>query len=323
MKAIVITSFGGPEVLKEEEREKPSPKENEVLIKIMAAGVNRPDIAQRKGNYPAPAGAPRDIPGLEVAGIIEETGSNVHDWKVNDKVCALISGGGYAEFVAVNSGQCLPVPDGFTFEEAASLPETVFTVWTNLFQRGKLKEGERVLIHGGSGGIGICAVQLAKLAGANVIVTVGSKDKGKKCIEFGATKYINYKEEDFETVLKDDPVDVILDIIGGEYFEKNIHILKPDGRLVYINAIHGSDVSLSIMQLMQKRLTITGSTLRNREPEFKSALAAEIREKVWPWFSSGKYKPLIYKVFPLKEASEAHKLMESNEHMGKIVLKIA
>ncbi|MGN6542407.1 MAG: NAD(P)H-quinone oxidoreductase [Ginsengibacter sp.] len=322
MKAIVITSYGRPDVLKLEEREKPSINENEILIKVKAAGINRPDIAQRKGNYPPPADAPQDIPGLEVAGIIEKTGKNVDQWKTGDKVCALVSGGGYAEYVKVNAAQCLPIPDAFSFEQAAGLPETVFTVWHNVFQRGKLKNGERLLIHGGSSGIGITAIQLAKYFGAQVIVTVGSEEKGERCLELGADEFINYKTHDFEHELKYHPVDVILDMIGGIYFQKNIEILKPDGRLVYINAMNGNIVSLNIMQMMRKRITITGSTLRNRDATFKSGLADDIHKKVWPVFTEGKFKPVIFATFPMEEANKAHELMESSQHIGKIILQM-
>lgn len=322
MKAIVITSFGAPDVLKLENKEKPVINENEVLIRVKAAGVNRPDVFQRKGSYPPPPDAPQDIPGLEVAGIIEELGANVKHWKLNDKVCALVAGGGYAEYVKVNAGHCLPVPEGLTFVEAAGLPETVFTVWSNVFQRGHLKAGEKLLIHGGSSGIGTTAIQLAKYIGAAVVVTVGSDEKGQYCLELGADHFINYKTHDFEAELKDQPVDVVLDMIGGAYFPKNIEILKPDGRLVYINAMEGNTVSLNIMQMMRKRLSITGSTLRNREAEFKTALTQDILEKVWPMFAKGKYNPTIFKVFPLAEASKAHELMESSAHLGKIILEL-
>lgn len=322
MKAIVITAYGGPDVLKIQERDKPQIDENEVLIKVKAAGINRPDIAQRKGNYPAPADALQDIPGLEVAGIIEEKGTNVHEWKINDKVCALISGGGYAEYVKANAGQCLPVPQGLSFVEAAGLPETVYTVWHNVFQRGKLQMGERLLIHGGSSGIGVTAIQIAKYFGADVIVTAGTEEKGKRCLELGADKFINYKTQDFEHELKDHPVDVILDMVGGSYFQKNIEILKTDGRLVYINAMEGNLVSLNIIQMMRKRITITGSTLRNRDTLFKSFLTNEIQKKVWPIFAERKFKPVISAIFTMEEANKAHELIESSHHFGKVILKM-
>lgn len=321
MKAIVITSFGGPEVLKVEEREQPLINKDEVLIKVKAAGVNRPDVFQRKGSYPPPPDAPQDIPGLEVAGVIEEVGANVKQWKLNDKVCALLAGGGYAEYVKVNAGHCLPVPEGLSFVEAAGLPETVFTVWSNVFQRARLQSGERLLVHGGSSGIGTTAIQLAKYIGAEVLVTVGSEEKGQYCLELGADQFINYKSHDFEAELKDNPVDVVLDMIGGTYFQKNIEVLRPEGRLVYINAMEGNTVSLNIMQMMRKRLSITGSTLRNREPAFKTALAQDILDKVWPMFAQGKFKSTVFKVFPMEEANNAHQLMETSQHLGKIILK--
>ena len=320
MKAIIITKPGGPNVLQPAERSIPVPTENEVLIKIKAAGINRPDIAQRQGRYPAPPGAPADIPGLEVSGIIEACGNGVSRWKNGDDVCALLSGGGYAEYVTVPAGQCLPVPKGLSFLEAASLPETVFTVWHNVFQRGALKKDENFLVHGGSSGIGVTAIQLAKAIGATVFATAGTEEKVKACLELGADKCINYKEEDFEKILEAEGVDVILDMIGGDYVPKNMRLLRPDGRMVFINAMKGAEMDLSIRDIMKKRLTITGSTLRNREISFKSALAKEIETHVWPLMEQGKFKPVIYKTFPLDEADKAHELMESSSHIGKIVL---
>jgi putative PIG3 family NAD(P)H quinone oxidoreductase len=286
----------------------------------MAAGVNRPDVAQRKGNYPPPAGASQDIPGLEIAGIIEECGPGVDRWKVGDKVCALLTGGGYAEYVVVPAGQCLPVPENLSFAEAAGLPETVFTVWHNVFQRGALRPGETLLVHGGSSGIGITAIQIAAAIGAKALVTVGSAEKGAECLRLGAARWVNYKEADFETALADEEIDVILDMIGGDYFEKNINLLKPEGRLVYINAMNGPLVQLNIGKMMQKRITITGSTLRSRDTEFKSALAAEIEQQVWPLIRQGKFSPVVFKTYPLEEAGHAHELMESSTHIGKIIL---
>lgn len=322
MKAIVITQPGDPEVLKIEEREKPQPKPNEILIRVKAAGVNRPDVFQRKGNYPPPADVSQDIPGLEVAGIVEQLGAEVDQWKIGDEVCALLGGGGYAAYAAVDARHCLPIPSGWTFIEAASLPETVFTVWQNVFLRGGLKSGEVFLIHGGSSGIGITAIQLAKAFGAEVFATAGSDEKCKTCEKLGAKRSINYKKEDFETVLKDIGADVILDMIGGEYIPKNIRILKPDGRLVYINAMLGGKAEIDVTDLMKKRLTLTGSTLRNRDTDFKAQLAAEIKENVWPVLEAGKFKPVIYKTFKLADAAAAHQLMESNEHIGKIMLEV-
>ena len=323
MKAAVITTYGNAEVLKLEEREVPTIDKHEVLIKVKAAGVNRPDVIQRQGKYPAPPGVPMDIPGLEVAGIIEEVGINVSEWKVGDHVCALLAGGGYAEFVKADAGLCLPITKGFSFVDAAGLPETIFTVWSNVFQRGHLQAGESLLVHGGSSGIGITAIQLAKYLGARVTVTVGSDEKGKACLDLGADDFINYKTQDFEQVLTESKVDVILDIIGGDYFDKNLNVLRPEGRLVYINAMNGNIVTLDIMKLMQKRIILTGSTLRNREITFKTRLASEIRKKVWPIITSGNFKPVISAIFPLKEAYKAHELMETSQHIGKIILEIS
>lgn len=320
MHAIVITKAGGPEVLQLEERPKPQLQSNEVLIQVRAAGVNRPDIAQRKGVYPPPPGAPVDIPGLEIAGIVEECGSDVKRWKKGDTVCALVAGGGYAEYATATEGQCLPVPASMSFEEACSLPETVFTVWHNVFQRGRLQKGENFLVHGGSSGIGITAIQLARTFGARVFATAGSDEKCAACTQLGADICVNYKTQDFEEVLKREGVDVILDMIGGDYIAKNIRLLKEEGRLVFINAMKGDSSEFKVHDIMRRRLTITGSTLRNRDINFKSALAAEIEKYVWPIIQQGKFKPVIYRKFPLAEASNAHTLMESSEHIGKIIL---
>lgn len=320
MKAIVITEPGGPEVLKLQERALPQVGQNEVLIEVKAAGINRPDIFQRKGNYPAPADAVADIPGLEVAGIIRELGSEVTQWKLGDEVMALVSGGGYAEYVNAAAALCLPKPTTLSFAQAASLPETLFTVWHNVFQRGQLKAGENFLVHGGAGGIGITAIQLGKLFGAKVYTTVGSAAKGAKLLELGATAIVNYKEEDFEEALKPIGMDVVLDAIGGDYFEMNIQILNPDGRLVYINAVAGAKVGLNLMKLMQKRIQITGSTLRARDLAFKAALTASIFQEVWPLLADGSFIPQVSKTFPLHEAAAAHRQMEEPDHFGKIIL---
>ena len=322
MKAIIITSPGEPSVLQLQERPQPGINADEVLIQVKAAGVNRPDIAQRKGNYPAPPGAPQDIPGLEVAGIITAIGENVTQWKIGERVCALVTGGGYAEYVNVIAGQCLPVPAHFSFAEAAGLPETVFTVWSNVFQRGRLQPGETLLVHGGSSGIGITAIQLAKNKNARVIVTVGSEEKGQACIKTGADRFINYKTQDFEKELMNEGIDVILDMIGGDYFDKNINLLRPEGRLVYINSMQGNMVKLNIMKMMQKRITITGSTLRSRDAAFKTLLAADIYKNVWPMMEAEKFKPVVFKTFSLVDADKAHELMESSDHIGKIILVI-
>ena len=320
MKAIAITEPGSPKVLQVQERPVPVPGNYEVLIRIKAAGVNRPDIMQRKGAYPAPAGAPVDIPGLEVAGIIELCGREVSRWKKGDQVCALLAGGGYAEFVTVSDGQCLPIPGTLSYVEAASLPETVFTVWHNVFQRGLLKAGEHFLVHGGSSGIGITAIQLAKAIGAVVFATAGSEKKCSACISLGADQCVNYKKEDFETVLAARGIDVILDMVGGDYMQKNVSLLRPEGRLVFINAMKGNPTHLNVMAIMQKRLCITGSTLRSREITFKAALAKEVETHVWPLIEIGKFNPVIYRTFSLQDADKAHELLESSEHIGKIVL---
>jgi len=320
MKAIVITKPGGPEVLKLQDYPTPEISGDEVLIEVKAAGLNRSDVFQREGNYPAPEGASAEIPGLEVAGTIVKCGPDVVDFTVGDRVCALLAGGGYAEYVAVREGQCLPIPEDLSFAEAASLPETVFTVWSNVFQRGNLQPGEILLLHGGNSGIGITGIQIAHALDSKVIVTVGSDEKGRKCLELGADSYINYKTQNFETELQDEGVDVILDMIGGDYLAKNINILKPEGRLVHINAVSGSHVDLDIWKVMTKRLTVTGSTLRSREYEFKKKLAKEIQKNVWPLIESKKFRPVIYKTFPFSEAAEAHRLLEDGSHTGKIIL---
>jgi len=323
MKAIVITKPGGPEVLEIADRPIPVPNDNEVLIRIHAAGVNRPDVFQRKGNYPPPPSAPQDIPGLEVAGVVEHCGSAVESVKIGDKVCALLAGGGYAQYAVVDARHCLPVPARMDFVQAASLPETVFTVWHNVFQKGGLKSGESFLVHGGSSGIGITAIQIAKSFGAKVFATAGSAEKCEACQSFGAAICVDYKEQDFESVLKEFGTDVILDMIGGDYIAKNLRLLKTEGRLVFINTMNGNkadDVDFSL--IMRKRLTITGSTLRNRDADFKAELTAEILQNVWPIMNSGEFRPVIFKEFALKDASAAHELMESSEHIGKIMLVV-
>lgn len=325
MKAIVITQPGAPDVLQPTDREMPEPAGTEVLIKVYAAGVNRPDVFQRKGNYPPPAGAPQDIPGLEVAGIIRQVGSQVTTWKPGDRVCALLAGGGYAEYALAHEGHCLPLPQGFDFVQAASLPETVFTVWHNVFQRGRLQAGEHFLVHGGSSGIGITAIQLAKAFGARVFTTAGSDAKCAACDALGADISINYQISDFEDRLRELGADVILDMIGGDYIPKNLRLLREEGRLVFINTMRGGKVKgpdeADFGLIMRKRLTVTGSTLRNRDHTFKTALATEIREFVWPVLENGSFKPVIAAVFPLTEAGRAHALMESSDHIGKIILQ--
>jgi NADPH2:quinone reductase len=324
MKAIVITHPGAPEVLQIQDRPKPIPKTGEVLVKVEAAGVNRPDVAQRKGNYPPPAGASVDIPGLEVAGTVVELGADVKRWKLGDQICALVIGAGYAEYCAIPEGQCLPVPENLTMIEAASLPETFFTVWSNVFDRAKLQPGESLLVHGGSSGIGVTAIQMAKALGNTVYVTAGSEDKLRFCEKLGADHAINYKTESFKDVIlkltDNKGVDVILDMIGGDYTPDNIKCLANDGRLVQINTMKGKEVKLDLAEVMRKRLIITGSMLRSRDVEFKSAIARNLEEHIWPLLASGKIKPVIYKTFTAEDAAEAHRLMESSEHMGKIVL---
>lgn len=279
------------------------------------------DIAQRQGKYPAPEGAPADIPGVEVAGIIEQCGDQVRAWNINDRVCALLSGGGYAEYVVADAGSCLPIPQGLDFFQAASLPEAMFTVWHNVFQRGQLKADENFLIHGGTSGIGVTAIQLAKAFGANVYATAGSDEKCSFCTELGAIDCVNYKTDDFESKLANVGMDVVLDMIGGDYITKNINIMREDGRLVFINA-QSPALKGNVFSVMKKRLTITGSTLRSRELSFKSALARELLKYVWPLIDEARFKPVIYKVFPLKDAAGAHQLMERSEHIGKIVLDL-
>ncbi|WDF70809.1 NAD(P)H-quinone oxidoreductase [Sphingobacterium oryzagri] len=321
MKAIVITEAGGPEVLKLMNRPDAVCTDEEVLIEVKAAGVNRPDVFQRKGNYPAPKGVVPDIPGLEVAGQIVAVGAAVSRWQIGDEVCALVAGGGYATLVSAHADLCLPVPNGITYAEAAILPETIYTVWDNVFRRGALKHGEHLLVHGGTGGIGSTAIQLAKACGARVSTTAGSAEKCLFCKELGADIAINYKEEDFAERLKGEGVNVILDSIGGSYFEKNIDILTADGRLVYINAMQGKQVSLDIVSMMQKRLQITGSTLRSREVAFKAQLTREIQEFIWPLIGDT-FKPQLYKKIPLADAAESHRLMENGDLLGKLVLTI-
>jgi len=324
MKAVVITQPGGPEVLQIQERPKPEYTADEVLIKVAAAGINRPDVSQRKGNYPPPANAPQDIPGLEIAGIITKIGANVTRWKVGDKVCALVIGGGYAECCAVPQGQCLPVPDDLTFIEAASLPETFFTVWSNVFDRAGLKPGESLLVHGGSSGIGVAAIQMAKAMGSTVYVTAGTDEKCRYCESLGTTKAINYKTENFKDAIKQltggKGVDVILDMIGGDYTAPNLQSLAEEGRLIMINMMKGKDVGVDLALVMRKRLIITGSMLRSRDTAFKSAIAQKLEKYIWPLLASGKIKPIIYEIFPAGNAAGAHALMESSEHIGKIVL---
>ena len=323
MIAIEISQPGEPEVLVPVERPKPALAAGEVLIKVAAAGVNRPDVFQRRGRYPPPPGA-SDIPGLEVSGIIEAIGADVHDWRVGDSVCALVAGGGYAELCAAPAPQCLPVPRGLDLVTAAAIPETFFTVWTNVFERGRLLSGESILVHGGSSGIGTTAIQLARARGSRVFATAGSAEKCAACERLGAERAVNYREADFVAVIREltagRGVDVVLDMVGGDYFQRNIDALGLEGRLVEIATLHGVKAELNIQTIMQRRLTITGSTLRARPVADKGAIAAALRQHVWPLIESGAVKPIVHATFPLRDAAEAHRVMESSAHIGKLVL---
>ncbi|GAC1490447.1 MAG: NAD(P)H-quinone oxidoreductase [Flavisolibacter sp.] len=287
---------------------------------VKAAGVNRPDVTQRKGFYPAPKGAPADIPGLEVSGVVERCGSGVTKWRKGDPVCALVAGGGYAQYVVAHENLCLSCPEGWSLLEAAALPEGLFTVWHNLFERGKLQAGENFLVHGGSSGIGAAAIQLAKASGAQVFVTAGSSPKCQFCKDLGADLCLNYKNQDFELILKEQGVDVIMDMVGGDYINKNLNILNIDGRLIFINTIKGNHADVNFMEIIRKRIMITGSTLRSRDLGFKSKLTEAVKKNIWPLIASGKFRPFITRQYPLKDAAEAHARMESGEHMGKIIL---
>ena len=325
MTAIAIAEPGGPEVLVPEDRPVPRAGEGEILVKVAAAGVNRPDVLQRKGHYPPPKGAP-DIPGLEIAGTVVRLGPGAERWKVGDQVVALLAGGGYAEYAAVHATNALPLPEGLSMAEGAGLPETTFTVWHNLFQRGGLRPGEVALVHGGTSGIGTTAIQLAKAFGAIVIVTAGSEDKCRAAERLGADRAVNYKSEDFVEAVKDFTggrgADVILDMVGGDYIERNYDAARTDGRIVQIAFLNGRFAEVDFSKLMVKRLTHTGSTLRARTIEFKAELARAVEETVWPEIAQGKYRPVMDKTFPLEDAVAAHERMESGRHIGKIVLTV-
>jgi NADPH2:quinone reductase len=322
MKVIEIVEPGGPSVLKSSIRNIPKPKRNEVLIKISYAGINRPDVLQRSGSYLPPPGA-SDLPGLEASGIVFAIGENVTNWEVGDEVCALLPGGGYAEYAVTQASHCLPVPTGMSLKQAAALPETLFTVWSNVFQRGGLKPNEKFLVHGGSSGIGTMAIQLANLFGSEVYATAGSDAKCSACEVLGAIRAINYNKEDFLEVIKSiGGVHLILDMVGGAYIEKNIKALVDDGRLVQIAFLKGAKVELNFAQIMTRRLTVTGSTLRPQSDLSKSQIASELLEKIWPLLSTGRINPVINSVFDLNDVSSAHLLMESSKHIGKIVLKV-
>jgi len=327
MTAIVITSFGAPEVMQPQERPITMPGDHEVLIEVKAAGVNRPDVSQRQGKYPPPPGAPQDVPGLEVAGMIVACGHKVTRWKVGDKVCALVPGGGYASFCLAHESNALPVPQGFSFTEAAALPETFFTVWTNVFQRGHLMSGETLLVHGGSSGIGTTAIMLAKAFGAKVIVTAGTDEKCAACVKLGADHAINYKTQDFVEEVKKitdgQGADVILDMVGGSYVQRNYAAAAVEGRIVQIAFMQGYKIeALDMRAISAKRLTHTGSTLRPRTPEQKAIIARELEAKVWPLLDKGAFRPVIDATYPLAEAAKAHAHMEASSHVGKIVLTL-
>jgi len=325
MRCIEISKPGGPEVLVPAERPAPEPKATEILVKVAAAGVNRPDVLQRMGLYAVPPDA-SDLPGLEIAGEIVAVGSSVKNYRVSDKVCALVHGGGYAEYCVAPEVQALPLPKGLSSIEAASLPETFFTVWSNVFERAGLKPGESLLVQGGASGIGVAAIQMAAAMGNRVFATAGSDEKCAACVKLGAEKAINYKTQDFAAEIKaatgGKGVNVILDMVGGDYVPKELKCLADEGRLVFIAFLRGPKTELDINEVMRRRLTISGSTLRPRPVEFKGAIAKNLREKIWPLVEAGKIKPVIYRTLPLAQAADAHRLLESGAHIGKIVLTV-
>jgi len=323
MRVIEIAEPGGPDVLTLTERATPAPAANEVLIRIEAAGVNRPDVLQRMGLYPPPPGA-TDIPGLEAAGTIVAVGKDVTGWTIGDKICALLPGGGYGQFAIVDAGSCLPVPKGLSMEEAASLPETFFTVWANVFDDADLKEGETLLVHGGTSGIGVTAISMAKAFGARVVTTAGSDEKCIAAKRLGADAAYHYEKDAWEKEIADNGgADVVLDMTGGDFVPRNLACLNQGGRHVSIAFLRGAEATVNIFQIMQKRLAISGSTMKARAPEEKARLARALRDKVWLLIEAGKIKPVIDQTFPLAEAAKAHERMEAGAHIGKIVLKIA
>jgi NADPH2:quinone reductase len=325
MRVVEISQPGGPEVLKPAERPVPVPRDHEILVKVAAAGVNRPDVLQRTGHYPVPPDA-SDLPGLEVAGEVAATGKRVTLWKPGDAVCALVHGGGYAEYCVAPEVQALPIPRGLTPVQAASLPETFFTVWSNVYDRSRLAPGETLLVQGGTSGIGVSAIQMAAAMGNRVFATAGSDEKCAACVRLGADKAFNYKTNDWAievlAATGGKGVDVILDMVGGDYVPRELKCLAEEGRLVFIAYLRGPKTELNIDTVMRRRLTLTGSTLRPRPVEFKGAIALKLREKIWPLIEAGRIKPEIYKTFPLEQAAEAHRLMESSQHIGKIVLTL-
>ena len=325
MRAVEISQPGAPEVLRVAEVPKPAPQPHEIVVQVAAAGVNRPDVLQRMGHYPVPPGA-SPLPGLEIAGEVAEIGAAVKLWKRGDKVCALANGGGYAEYCAVPETQALPIPRGLSMAEAASLPETCFTVWGNVYDRGRLAPGESLLVQGGTSGIGVTAIQMAAATGNRVFATAGSDEKVAACVKLGAERAFNYKTQDWVAEVRaatgGKGVDVILDMVGGDYVPRELKCLAEEGRLVFIAYLRGPRSELDIDAVMRKRLTVTGSTLRPRSSEFKGYLARNLREKIWPLIEAGRIKPQVYKTFPLAQAAEAHRLMESSQHIGKIVLTV-
>ena len=326
MTVIEFAAPGGPDVLRPGRRPLPVPGDDEVLIRVHGAGVNRPDVLQRLGKYPPPPGAP-DILGLEVAGVVVAVGRSVDRWRLGDDVCALVAGGGYAEYCVAPAVQCLPVPRGWTLLEAASIPESHFTVWTNVFERGGLRPGATLLVHGGSSGIGTTAIQFGRAAGATVLATAGSAEKCAACERLGASRAINYRREDFVQVVKDATggrgVDVVLDMVGGDYVPRNIECLAVEGRLVQIAFLKSPKAEVDLSQVMRRRLIITGSTLRPRSVTEKGAIAQSLRHRVWPWLEQKAVVPVVFRVFPMRDAAEAHRIMESGVHIGKLVLQVA
>ncbi|MFS2325264.1 NAD(P)H-quinone oxidoreductase [Brucella sp. H1_1004] len=326
MTAVEIVQPGDANVLQPVERVVPQPQAGEILVRVRAAGVNRPDVLQRQGSYAPPPGA-SDIPGLEIAGDVVALGEGVKRYRIGDAVVALLGGGGYAEYATVHESTALPLPSGYSYIEAAAIPETFFTVWHNVFERGGLKEGETLLIHGGSSGIGTTAIQLAKAFGAKVIITAGSTDKCEACLKLGADRAVNYRDEDFVAVVKEmtdgKGADVILDMVGGDYVDRNYKAAAEDGRIVQIAFLNGAKATANFALLMTKRLTHTGSTLRSRSVEFKAGIARELEAKVWPLLTERKVAPVMDMTFPLKDARQAHERMEGSQHIGKIVLEVA
>ena len=324
MRVVEITAFGPPERLAIGHRPVPEPTAGSILVKVAGAGVNRADVMQRRGQYPPPRGA-SDLLGLEVSGTVAAIGEDVSTWTVGDRVCGLVTGGGYAEYCVVPVPQCLSIPEGVDLADAAALPEAAMTVWTNVFDRGRLQPGERLLVHGGSSGIGTTAIQLARLWGAEVFVTVGTAEKCAACEHLGATRAINYRETDFAEAIRaatdNRGVDVILDMVGGPYLKPNLESLAPEGRLVVIGLMGGTVAEVDLATLMSRRLVLTGSTLRSRSISEKGAIADTVRTQVWPWIAERRFRPVIHETYSLDDAAEAHRTMEASNHIGKLVLR--